>query len=70
VRRLRRAFRAFEDSEVLTEMRQAAMARDFSWSGAAAEYERLYARLIDRAQVMPMPARQQSWPAAQLAAGA
>jgi starch synthase len=41
-----RAFDAFEDDDQLAEMRRAAMARCFSWSGAAAEYERLYRRLI------------------------
>ena len=40
----RRAFEAFDDPDVLAEMRQAAMARSFHWSGAAAEYELLYAR--------------------------
>ena len=42
----RRAFEAFDDPDVLAEMRQAAMARSFHWSGAAAEYELLYSRLI------------------------
>jgi starch synthase len=55
----RRAFDAFDDPDVLAEMRQAAMARSFHWSGAAAEYQQLYARLIGRppAQVVPAPAR-------------
>ena len=44
----RRAFDAFADHGVLAEMRQAAMARCFHWSGAAAEYEALYARLVGR----------------------
>jgi starch synthase len=48
----RRAFQAFEDFETLAEMRQAAMARSFSWSSAAAEYEQLYARLIGRTQAV------------------
>jgi starch synthase len=41
-----RAFEAYEDDAQLEEMRRAAMARCFSWSGAAAEYEALYRRLI------------------------
>ena len=41
----RRAFDAFDDAQLLAEMRQAAMARSFHWSGAAAEYEALYAKL-------------------------
>jgi starch synthase len=54
----RRAFDAFSDPNVLDDMRQAAMARCFHWSGAAAEYEQLYARLIGqaRAHVVPAPA--------------
>jgi starch synthase len=44
----RRAFDAFADRGVLADMRQAAMARCFHWSGAAAEYEALYARLVGR----------------------
>jgi starch synthase len=40
-----RAFETFDKAEVLSEMRQAAMARDFQWSAAAAEYEQLYRRL-------------------------
>ena len=39
------AFDVFDDADVLAGMRQAAMARDFHWSGAAAEYEQLYRRL-------------------------
>ena len=42
----RRAFEAFADHGVLAEMRQAAMARCFHWSGAAAEYEALYSQLV------------------------
>jgi hypothetical protein len=40
-------------------MRQAAMARDFHWSGAAAEYEQLYRRLSGPpvADAAPQPAR-------------
>jgi starch synthase len=49
----RRAFEAYDDPEVLSEMRQAAMARSFLWSGAAAEYARLYAALIG--QRLPYP---------------
>ena len=41
-----RAFEAFDDPGVLGEMRQAAMARSFHWSGAAAEYELLYSQLV------------------------
>jgi starch synthase len=41
-----RAFDAYDDEGQLAEMRQAAMARCFSWAGAAAEYEALYRRLI------------------------
>jgi glycogen synthase len=41
-----RAFDAYEDDAHFAEMRQAAMARSFSWTGAAAEYEALYRRLI------------------------
>jgi starch synthase len=43
----RRAFDAYDNPEMLNGMRQAAMARSFLWSGAAAEYELLYARLMD-----------------------
>ncbi len=39
-------FGAFDDEDQLSDMRRAAMARSFSWSGAAAEYEALYRRLI------------------------
>jgi starch synthase len=42
----RRAFDAYDDEGRLADMRRAAMARCFSWSGAAAEYEALYRRLI------------------------
>jgi starch synthase len=42
----RRAFETFDDADVLAAMRQTAMARDFHWSGAAAEYEQLYRRLL------------------------
>jgi starch synthase len=42
----RRAFDAYAEPDVLAEMRQAAMSRSFHWSGAAAEYELLYARLM------------------------
>jgi len=41
----RRAFDAFAEDERLEEMRQAAMARNFSWSEAAAHYRTLYAKL-------------------------
>jgi len=41
-----RAFDAYDDEGQLAGMRRAAMARCFSWSGAAAEYEALYRRLI------------------------
>ena len=42
----RRAFRAFAEDARLDEMRQAAMARSFSWSDAALHYRRLYRKLI------------------------
>jgi starch synthase len=41
-----RAFDAYEDDAQFADMRQAAMARRFSWTAAAAEYEALYRRLI------------------------
>jgi starch synthase len=41
----RLAFEAYDDADVLAGMRQAAMARDFHWSSAAAAYEQLYRRL-------------------------
>lgn len=47
----RRAFDAFSNSRTLNDMRQAAMARSFHWSGAAAEYEQLYLRLAGRSAV-------------------
>jgi starch synthase len=51
-----RAFDAYEDEALLDEMRHAAMARCFGWSGAAAEYESLYRRLLGRpAAVTPKP---------------
>jgi starch synthase len=55
----RLAFEAYDDAEVLTGMRQAAMARDFHWSGAAAEYEQLYRRLAGptAAEVAAQPSR-------------
>lgn len=43
-----RAFDAFDDEEQLSDMRRAAMARSFGWSGAAAQYEALYRRLTGR----------------------
>ena len=58
-----RAFEAFEDADVLSEMRQAAMARSFAWSGAAAEYEQVYARLIGVPQAQPAPSRRSRRPA-------
>jgi starch synthase len=53
------AFDVFDDADVLAGMRQAAMARDFHWSGAAAEYEQLYQRLSGPfiADAAPEPAR-------------
>jgi starch synthase len=53
------AFEAFDDADVLAGMRQAAMARNFLWSGAAAEYEQLYRRLAGPmvADAAPQPAR-------------
>jgi starch synthase len=58
----RRAFYAYDDPDVLAEMRQAAMARSFPWSGAAVEYELLYSRLIGQrpAQVVKTPARRRT----------
>jgi starch synthase len=41
-----RAFQTYEDAGQFGDMRRAAMARCFSWAGAAAEYEALYRRLI------------------------
>ena len=41
-----RAFEAYGDEAQLAAMRRAAMARSFGWSGAAAEYDALYRRLI------------------------
>jgi starch synthase len=41
-----RAFETYEDDVHLADMRRAAMAQCFGWSGAAAEYEALYRRLI------------------------
>ena len=43
-----RAFDAFDDEDQLADMRRAAMARCFGWSGAAAQYEALYRRLTGR----------------------
>ncbi len=61
-----RAFDAYADPDVLAEMRQAAMARSFHWSGAAAEYEVLYSGLIGRrlAPVMAAPLRRRTRSAA------
>jgi hypothetical protein len=36
-------------------MRQAAMARSFHWSGAAAEYEALYRRLLGQSPARTVP---------------
>jgi starch synthase len=52
----RRAFEVFGDVDVLAEMRQAAMARSFHWSGAAAEYEALYRRLLGQSPARTVPA--------------
>lgn len=52
----RRAFDAYAEPDVLTEMRQAAMARCFHWSGAAAEYEQLYTRLAGGARQVSLAA--------------
>ena len=54
----RRAFYAYDDPDVLAEMRQAAMARSFPWSGAAAEYERLIG--MRPTQVVKTPARRRT----------
>jgi starch synthase len=71
----RRAFDVFADDDVLTEMRQAAMARCFHWSGAAAEYEALYERLVGRgvahnASPVAQPRRRKSLADVSLAAAA
>ena len=42
----RRAFDAYDNQDQFDDMRRAAMARCFSWAGAAAQYEALYRRLI------------------------
>jgi starch synthase len=62
----RRAFEAYADPDLLTEMRQAAMARSFHWSAAAAQYEALYAGLVGQRPiaVVTTPARRRSQPAA------
>lgn len=52
----RRAFDVYADADVLAEMRQAAMARSFHWSGAAAEYEALYAKVSGRSIALDMRA--------------
>jgi starch synthase len=52
----RRAFEAYDDPEVLDEMRQAAMARCFLWSRAAEEYAQLYAKLIGQRVPCAVPA--------------
>lgn len=44
----RRAFDVYANADALGEMRQAAMARSFHWSDAAAEYEKLYGQLTGR----------------------
>ncbi|MEJ0018542.1 MAG: glycogen synthase GlgA [Acetobacteraceae bacterium] len=57
----RRAFDVYGDADMLAEMRHAAMGRSFHWSGAAAEYEALYARLSgcrpEEAPPAPAPRR-------------
>ncbi|WP_216856403.1 glycogen synthase GlgA [Acidisphaera sp. S103] len=52
-----RAFDVYGDEGQLADMRRAAMARCFSWSGAAAEYEALYRRLAGprMAAIRPRP---------------
>jgi starch synthase len=42
----RRAFETFAEEDRLAEMRQAAMARSFSWSHSAEHYRALYRELI------------------------
>jgi starch synthase len=44
----RRAFAVFRDPEKLAEMRHAAMSSRFGWDRPAAEYEKLYSRLVGR----------------------
>jgi starch synthase len=50
-----RAFDAFAEEDRLGEMRRAAMARDFSWSEAAAHYQQLYRDLIGPVRVTLRP---------------
>ncbi len=54
----RRAFEAFAEDERLDEMRQAAMARSFSWSDSARHYRLLYRSLLGAVGIRPRkPAR-------------
>ncbi|MFL5255757.1 MAG: glycogen synthase GlgA [Rhodopila sp.] len=50
-----RAFETYHDAGHLEAMRRAAMARSFGWAGAAAEYERLYRRLLGRPSAATHP---------------
>jgi starch synthase len=61
----RRAFEAYADADALTDMRQAAMARSFHWSGAAEEYDRLYRRVADLPLAEPDPVEAPMSPAAE-----
>jgi starch synthase len=60
----RRAFEVFADPDALAEMRLAAMARSFHWSGAAAEYELLYRRLLGQSATRPLAHATRPRPAA------
>jgi starch synthase len=50
-----RAFHAFAQDPKLEDMRQIAMAREFSWSDAAAHYRRLYLTLIEPTEPVIRP---------------
>ncbi len=52
-----RAFDAYDNQDQFTDMQRAAMARSFSWSGAAAQYEALYRRLIGPRAAAERPRR-------------
>lgn len=59
-----RAFETYAHTDMLTEMRQAAMARSFHWTGAAAEYAELYQSMIEpptaALRAVPSPTRTRS----------
>jgi starch synthase len=52
-----RAFDAYQDNAQMGDMRRAAMGRPFGWSGAAAQYEALYRRLIGKPAWQPAATR-------------